>query len=348
MQTMVEFKGYALTNTNRAEWTSLEVVPFIPKKFEDDDVELAITHCGLCGSDIHIVRQGWGSPPYTPIIVGHEIVGIVTKVGPKVTEFKPGDRAGVGGRYCPGATTTVLDRHPDGSPSQGGFATAIRANERFVFAIPEAIESKDAASMLCAGLTVFSPMRRNNVGPGTKVGVVGIGDLGHYAILFAKALGAEVYAFTHSPSKRDDAKKLGADHIIDIGNETPRLKDFHKPYTDTLDFIIATTSIYSPNSSFSTYTSMLTVNGKFITVSLPDADKPMPPLHAADLVFSGAYIGGSFVGSKIDCYAMLKIATEKGIKPWVEELPMRELATALEKAHNGDARYRYVLTQDVV
>ncbi|TFY53368.1 hypothetical protein EVJ58_g9491 [Rhodofomes roseus] len=330
---MVEFKGYALTNTNRAEWTSLEVVPFIPKKFEDDDVELAITHCGLCGSDIHIVRQGWGSPPYTPIIVGHEIVGIVTKVGPKVTEFKPGDRAGVGGR---------LDRHPDGSPSQGGFATAIRANERFVFAIPEAIESKDAASMLCAGLTVFSPMRRNNVGPGTKVGVLGIGGLGHYAILFAKALGAEVCAFTHSLDKREDAKKLVVHSL------TPRLKDFHKPYSDTLDFIIATTSVYSPNSSFSTYTSMLTVNDKFISVSLPDADKPMPPLHAADLVFSGAYIGGSFVGSKIDCYAMLKIATEKGIKPWVEELPMRELATALEKAHNGDARYRYVLTQDIV
>ncbi|KAH9915088.1 GroES-like protein [Fomitopsis serialis] len=357
---MVEFKGYALTNTDGPDaWKSLEVVSFEPKKFEEDDVELAITHCGVCGSDVHILRQGWGSVPYTPIVCGHEVVGKVTRVGSKVTEFKAGDRVGLGAvvdscghcrrcqsgneQYCPEVTQTVNARHRDGTPVQGGFATAIRANERAVFAIPDGIESKDAASMFCGGVTVFSPMRRSNIGPGSKVGVIGIGGLGHYAILFGKALGAEVYAFTHSPRKREDAKKLGADFVVDTGVE-----DFQKSYFDTLDMIISTTNVFRPGISFSTYTSMLTVNGKFVNVGLPNSDQAMPPLQAFDMLTSGAFIGGSYVGSKTDCYEMLKVAVEKGVKPWIQELPMRDYKIALEAVHNGDVRYRYVLTQDIV
>ncbi|KAH9831476.1 GroES-like protein [Rhodofomes roseus] len=354
---MVEFKGYALTSPDA--WKSLELVSFEPKRFEDEDVELAITHCGVCGSDVHVLRQGWGNVPYTPLVCGHEIVGKVTRVGPKVTEFKVGDRVGVGAvvnscgtcrrctsgneQYCPSMTQTINARHPDGSPVQGGFATAIRANERLVFAVPDGIESKDAASMFCGGLTVFSPMRRNNVGPGSKIGVLGIGGLGHYAILFGKALGAEVYAFTHSPGKREDAKKLGADHVIDTG-----IEGFQKPFFDTLDLIISTTNVFQRGTSFSTFTSMLTINGKFVNVGLPDVDKAMPPLHAFDMLTSGAFIGGSYVGSKADCCAMLKIAVEKGVKPWVQELPMKDYGVALEGVHNGAARYRYVLTQDII
>ncbi|KAH9831478.1 GroES-like protein [Rhodofomes roseus] len=356
---MVEFKGYALTKEDRSAWSSLEVVTFEPKKFEETDVEIAITHCGLCGSDVHILRQGWGSVTYTPLIAGHEIVGKVTRVGAKVSEFKAGDRVGVGAKvascgtcnrcthdneqYCPSSLDTINNRYPDGTPAQGGFATAIRANERFVYAIPDGIDSKDAASMLCAGVTVYSPLRRNNIGAGKKVGVIGIGGLGHYAILFAKALGAQVYAFTHSPSKKEDAKKLGADVVVDTG-----AKDYQKPYYDTLDLIISTTNVFSPGTSFSTYTSMLSVHGKFVNVGLPDIDTEMPSLHAFDMLTSGAFIGGSLIGSKGDVYEMLKVAAEKGIKPWVQELPMRDLKTALEGVHNGDVRYRYVLKQDIV
>ncbi|KAH9912117.1 GroES-like protein [Fomitopsis serialis] len=362
---MVEFKGYALTKADRAAWNSLEVVEFEPKKFEDTDVEFAITHCGLCGSDVHILRQGWGDVAYTPLVVGHEIVGKVVRVGPKVTEFKAGDRVGVGAKvgscgtcnrcthdneqYCTASVSAVVlrvpqnSRFPDGTPVQGGFATAIRVDERFVFAIPEGIESKDAASMLCGGVTVFSPLRRNHIGPGTKVGVIGIGGLGHYAILFAKALGAKVYAFTHSPNKQEDAKKLGADVVVDTGVE-----DYQKPYFDTLDLIISTTNVFPKGVTYFTYTSMLTPCGKFVNVGLPDADKDMPSLQASDILWNGTFVGGSLVGSKRDVNEMLKVAAEKGVKPWVQELPMREYKTALEGVHNGDVRYRYVLKQDLV
>lgn len=244
-------------------WNSLSLISYQPKTFQDDDVELAITHCGVCGSDVHTLTQGWGGC-HLPLVVGHEIVGIVTRVGAKVTEFKPGDRVGVGAQigscmqckrcksdnenYCLSIIDTYVrikiphqprlsgltgfqqnSVYPDGVVSQGGYSTAIRAHERYVFKIPDAIESRDAASMFCAGLTVYSPLRTNGAGPGKKVGVIGIGGLGHYAVLFAKAMDAEVYAFTHSPSKLEDAKKMGADHAITTHDDVRFLTIFCHP-----------------------------------------------------------------------------------------------------------------------
>lgn len=203
---------------------------------------------------MHTLKQGWGESQL-PLVVGHEIVGKATRVGDNVKGIKVGDRVGVGAQvgaclrckqckdgyenYCPKQIDTyvreslvahlnapiLIDdyfqnaKYPDGTVTQGGYSTAIRAHQQFVFPIPEALESRHAASMLCAGLTVFSPLKTNGAGPGKKVGIVGIGGLGHYAILFAKALGAEVYAFTHSKDKMEDAKKLGADHVIDTTNK---------------------------------------------------------------------------------------------------------------------------------
>ncbi|KAH9931977.1 GroES-like protein [Fomitopsis serialis] len=354
---MAEFKGYALTDPSA--WSTLDLVSFTPKTFREDDVEVAITHCGVCGSDIHMLTQGWGKIKL-PLIVGHEIVGIVTRVGAQVSEFKPGDRVGVGAQvascgkcafcaednenYCmDGTVHTYNDVYPDGVNTQGGYSTGIRAHQQFVFKIPDEIELKDAASMFCAGLTVFAPLYRHGAGPGKKVGVMGIGGLGHYAIMFAKALGAEVYVFTHSPSKADDARKMGADHIVDTHDE-----GFQKPYAGKLDIFISTIDVFRPDRPLRTYLSMLRVHGKFVNVGLPDADNPLPPMHAFDLQTNGGFMGGSHLGSKTDCYAMLKLAAEKGIKPWVQELPMSQVKAALEAVKKGDVKYRYVLTQDIL
>ncbi|KAI0347478.1 GroES-like protein [Trametopsis cervina] len=345
----IQFKGYALTKPENH--TNLEVTSFQPKTFGPNDVEIAITHCGVCGSDLHTLKQGWGASKL-PLVVGHEIVGHAVRVGENVTDVKVGDRVGVGAKigscmgcrqcgddyenYCPKGISTYNSVYKDGVVSQGGYSTAIRAQKEFVFPIPDGIESRYAASMLCAGLTVFSPLKTNGCGPGKKVGIIGIGGLGHYALLFAKAMGAEVWAFTHSPSKMEDAKKLGADHV-----------DFAKKYPTTLDIIVSTMDA-TPELPLKEFLSMLYVHGKFICVGLPDSDQPLPTMHAFDLVPNGCYIGGSAVGSKKEAIEMLKLAADKGVQPWIQELPMKDVKKALEGLEKNKVRYRYVLTQDLV
>lgn len=232
--------------------------------------------------------------------------------------------------------------YPDGVVTQGGYSTAIRAHQQFVFPIPDEIESRDAASMLCGGLTVYSPLKTYGAGPGKKVGVVGIGGLGHYAILWAKAMGAEVYAFTHSSSKMEDIKKMGADHVVDTGK-----KDYHKALARTLDLIVSTRDHFDAETPLDGYLSMLYVHGKFITVGIPDADNPLPTIHPFILAGNGCMVGGSAIGSKKECLEMLELAREKGVKPWIEEMPMKDAKKALEGVKAGRVRYRYVLTQDI-
>ncbi|TFK57318.1 NADPH-dependent alcohol dehydrogenase [Heliocybe sulcata] len=349
----VEFKGYAVTDTNK--WSQFSVIDFQPKKFEDTDVEIAITHCGVCGSDLHTITSGWGEVPL-PLVVGHEIVGKVTRVGSKVKEFKVGDRAGIGAQigscyscracktdnenYCSKGVETYASKYPDGTLTQGGYSTAIRGNEQFVFPIPDKLESRDAASMLCAGLTVFSPLVRNGVGPGTKVGIVGIGGLGHYAVLFGKALGAEVYAFTHDNRKVEDIKKMGADQVT----VTDDKGEFANDLAQTLDLIISTRDV-AEGMPLQQYLSMLWVHGRLVTVGLPD--QPLPQLSAFDLNPNGCYLGSTHIGSKKEAVQMLQLAADKGIKPWIEELPMKEAKQAVERLKRNDVRYRFVLTQDL-
>ncbi|EIW62534.1 GroES-like protein [Trametes versicolor FP-101664 SS1] len=357
MSSSLQFKGYALTDPSY--WSDLKVVEFKPKNFQPEDIEISITHCGVCGSDLHTLTQGWGESKL-PLIAGHEIVGTVTRVGDRVTGFKPGDRVGVGAQigaclnckrcdanyenYCPEQIDTYNAEYPDGVVTQGGYATAIRAHERFVFAIPKNLESRHAASMLCAGLTVYSPLKTNGAGPGKTVGIIGIGGLGHYAVLFAKALGADVYAFTHDATKVKDIKQMGAHHVINTSEQ----KDFAKSLAGEFDIIISTLDSYSPETPLADFLSMLVVHGKLITVGIPDADNPLPPIHPFDLMSSGALLGGSHIGSKKECIEMLQLAAEKGVKPWIEELPMKEVGKALRSLGDNKVRYRYVLTQDLV
>ncbi|TFK82821.1 GroES-like protein [Polyporus arcularius HHB13444] len=355
MSKPIEFKGYALTDPTK--WTDLKVIEFQPKTFQADDVELTITHCGVCGSDVHTLTQGWGDAKL-PLVAGHEIVGLVTRVGDNVKEFKPGDRVGVGAQigsclscrackdgyenYCLQAISTYNAEYPDGVVTQGGYSTAIRAHQQFVFPIPKEIDSVHAASMLCAGLTVYSPLKTHGCGPGKKVGIVGIGGLGHYAVLWAKAMGAEVYAFTHDDSKVDDIKKMGADHIVNT-----QKKEFWKDYPQTFDILLSTRDVMGDKMPLGDFLSMLYVHGRFITVGLPDSDDPLPSLHAFDFTSNGCLVGGGHIGSKQECLEMLELARSKGIKPWVEEMPMHDVGKALQNVHDNKVRYRYVLTQDL-
>lgn len=244
--------------------------------------------------------------------------------------------------------------HSDGVPTQGGFSTGIRAHERFVFPIPDKIESRHAASMMCGGITVFHPLRSNGCGPGKKVGVIGIGGVGHYAVLFAKAMGAEVYAFTRGTAKADDARRMGADHVIDTTTEVSRrkrscrltipahrlsLQEFWKPYNFTLDIIISTVDHFGPGMSLPNILSMLYVQGKYITVGLPPVDEPLPALHPFSLAKNASSVGSSFLGTKEDALAMLELAAAKNVVPWVEELPMSQARVALEGLKAGNARY---------
>ncbi|KAH9849260.1 GroES-like protein [Lenzites betulinus] len=352
----LKFMGYAMTDA--AAWSDLQLVEFQPKTFGPEDVELAITHCGVCGSDVHTLHQSWSPARAGPTVVGHEIVGTVTRVGDLVQAVRPGDRVGVGGgvdscgacrpcmegleNYCTQLVITLNATHRDGVPSQGGFATGIRAHQRFVFPIPDKVESRHAASMMCGGLTAFHPLRANGCGPGKKVGVIGIGGVGHYAILFAKAMGAEVYAFTRGNKKAEDARKLGADHVVDTNAEA-----FWEPYAFSLDLIISTVDHFGPDTTLPNILSMLYVQGRYITVGLPPMDEPLPGIHPFFLARNAASIGGSLLGSKADAVAMLELAAEKNIVPWIEELPMNQAKVALEALHDGKARYRYVLTQDI-
>lgn len=347
------FKGYGIKD--HSKWTEFEIMEFQPKNWTEDDVEIAITHCGVCGSDVHTITSGWGEASL-PLVVGHEIVGHAVRVGTNVKGVNVGDRVGVGAQiwacgecracksgneqYCPKQVDTYNAKYPDGVKTQGGYATAIRAHQQFVFPIPAGIASEDAASMLCAGLTVYSPLVRNGCGPGKKVGIVGVGGLGHYAVLFAKALGAEVWAFTHSPSKMEDLKKMGADHVVDIGD-----KNFHEPLEQTLDLIVSTRNA-SEGFDIPQYLSMLWVNASFITVGLPEDH--FPALSPFTFNPNGSKLGGSHIGSKTEALDMLKLAADKGVKPWIELLPMKEAGKAVQAVQDGKVRYRYVLTQDLV
>ncbi|KAG9104284.1 NADP-dependent alcohol dehydrogenase [Ceratobasidium sp. 370] len=250
----IPFKGYAIHDTK--EWSQFAVVDIQPKQWEEEDIDIAITHCGVCGSDLHILTGGWQNVKQLPLVAGHEIVGYAVRVGSIAAEkagIKVGDRVGVGaqigscgdcracellrGNYCAKKIETYNDYYPDGTLSQGGYSTAIRANHRFVVPIPEGIKSEHAASMMCAGLTMYSPLTRQNVGPGSKVGIVGLGGLGHYGVLFAKALGAEVYAFSPDASKEEDMKRLGADNYVITTEENLA------PLERTLDIILSTVDL---------------------------------------------------------------------------------------------------------
>lgn len=227
---------------------------------------------------------------------------------------------------------------PEETVSQGGYASHIRAHEYFTFPIPDSLPSIEAAPMMCAGLTVYSPLVRYGCGPGKKVGIVGIGGLGHFGVLWAAAMGAEVYAISHSPRKKEDALKLGAKHFISTAE-----KGWSEPYAYTMDLIINTADM-THEFNMADYMSMLNIGGHFHQVGLPD--EPLPQMKAQDFVPNMAAISASHIGCRPEALAMLKLAVDKNLHPMIETIPISEqgCSEAVQRVKKNDVRYRFTLT----
>ncbi|KAJ6089271.1 hypothetical protein N7467_004487 [Penicillium canescens] len=358
MSTDYKFEGWCGLSPEAAKgkmvWQEFE-----PKPWEETDVDIKVTHCGICGSDLHTLRSGWGPTDY-PCCVGHEVVGTAVRVGSQVKgDIKVGDRVGVGAQsgacqnkngdceacaakleqFCNKMVGTYNGTYANGGKSYGGYALYNRSPSHFVIKIPDAISSADAAPMLCGGITTYSPLKQNGCGPGKSVGVVGIGGLGHFAILFAKALGADrVVAISRKSDKKEDALKLGADDFIATGED----EDWVTRHGQSLDLIISTAS--SSKMPIAGYCSLLRYRGTFVQLGAPeDGGLEIP---AFVLIIKGIKLGGSLIGSPDEIREMLDLAAAKGVKPWIQERPMKDANQAILDMNNGDARYRYVLVND--
>ncbi|KAM0812512.1 hypothetical protein AB5N19_12503 [Seiridium cardinale] len=353
------FQGW-LGKTPEAAEGKMEWGDFEPKKWTEDDVDIEISHCGICGSDVHVLKSGWSQTPY-PCVVGHEIVGKAIRVGNNVKHIRVGDRVGVGAQarsclssdcaecsngkemFCPTEhIQTYGSIYPNNEgKSYGGYANYNRTNGHFVFVIPDELDSVDAASMLCAGITVFSPLYQNGCGPGKSIGVIGLGGLGHFAVLFAKALNADkIIAISRKADKREDALKLGADKYIatDDGDQDWVIKNRR-----SLDLIICTVS--SDKMPLQEYLTLLKPQGTFVQVGVPDGGS-LPNISAFVLVTNGIKIGGSLIGAPGEIRQMLNLAVEKKIKPWVQTRPLKDANNAVVDMDAGKARYRYVLVNE--
>jgi len=328
--------------------------PLAPYRFErrdprDKDVVIEILYCGVCHSDLHTVRDEWGKGEY-PIVPGHEIIGRVTAVGKGVSKFKVGDMAGVGcmvdscrecasckedlEQFCEkGATFTYVgkDRH-DGSVTQGGYSSQIVVDEAFTLHISDKLDPAAAAPLLCAGITTYSPLKHWKVGKGSKVGVVGLGGLGHMALKLAHAFGATVVQFTTSESKREDAMRLGADEVV-LSNNAEQMN----AHAGTFDFILDTVSA---KHDLDVYLRMLKREGTMTLVGVPD--KPAE-LAAGALIFGRRSLAGSLIGGIAETQEMLDFCAENGIVSDIEKINIQDINEAYERMLKSDVKYRFVI-----
>jgi alcohol/geraniol dehydrogenase (NADP+) len=311
-----------------------------PGKLGPHDVEIAITHCGICHSDLHLISNDWGISQY-PFIPGHEIIGSISAVGEAVTSLEKGQRVGLGWQsnscgqcewctrgmenLCPASEGTCVHRN-------GGYAERVRANARFVIPIPKALESEHAAPLLCGGITVYNPLRTHNVNPSSRVGVIGIGGLGHLAIQFAKVFGAEVTAFSTSAAKEEEARALGAHNFVH-SRESKALKEV----AGTLDFILSTVNA---DQDWGTYIQALRPTGTLCFVGVPPS---AVAIQAFPLISGLRSISGSPIGSPHQLREMLDVAARHGVKAQTESFPMSKANEAIEKVKKNKVRYRAVL-----
>ncbi|KAJ4299848.1 hypothetical protein N0V90_005094 [Kalmusia sp. IMI 367209] len=344
------FEGWVAHDASAAQG-NMKWGDYEPKPFEETDIELDITHCGVCGSDLHTLSSGWGPSDY-PLVVGHEIIGHVSRVGSAVKDMKMGDRVGIGAQsgsclsckrcdngmetQCKKGTNTYNSKYPNGGKSFGGYAKKWRGPGAYAVHIPDALPSEIAAPMLCGGVTVYNPLIANGAGPGKRVGVVGIGGLGHFAIMFAKALKCDkVVAISRSSSKKEDALKLGADEFIATGEDP----EWFTKNADCVDIIISTVS--GPGLQVAQYLNLLDVNGIMVQVGAPE--DPLPSFPAFPLILKNLKLGGSLIGTRQHIKDMLALAAKQDIKSWVQVRPMADANQVLIDFEDGKPRYRYVL-----
>jgi alcohol dehydrogenase (NADP+) len=312
------------------------------------DVQIEILFCGVCHSDLHFARNEWHFTQY-PAVPGHEIVGRVIKVGPKVTKFQPGDLAGVGclvdadlncpycrrglEQFSPTMVMTYgsMDKHLN-RPTYGGYSEGIVVDEHFVLRIPANLNLPAVAPLLCAGITTYSPLRHWKIGPGRKVGVVGLGGLGHMGVKFARAFGARVVVFTTSPGKRDDALRLGAHEVIVSKN-----LDEMKAHAGTFDFIL---DCVSADHDINAYIAQLAPDGNLTLVGAPE--KPLP-VASFGLIMGRKSLSGSPIGGLPETQEMLDFCGEHEISADIELIRMDQINEAYERMLKSDVKYRFVI-----
>ena len=332
-----------------AATATLEPFSIDRRDLRDEDVAIDIEFCGVCHSDLHAARNDWGRTNY-PFVPGHEIVGTVSAVGNGVHSFKPGDRVAVGTivdscrhcdaceddeeQYCrKGGTGTYNGKDRiDGSPTYGGYSKAIVVAEPYVLRVPEGLDPARAAPLLCAGITTYSPLKNWNVGPGSKVGVIGLGGLGHMGVKFAAALGAEVTIITTSPAKGDDAKALGATHVL-LSTD----KDAMKAARASFDFLLDTIPVAH---DVTPYLMLLDRQGTLCIVGAIDM---LPSFHSALLLGGQKAVAGSGVGGIAQTQEMLDLCAAQNIHAECEVIPMSGINAAFERMEKADIKYRFVI-----
>lgn len=342
---MIPTKAYA------AQSATTPLAPFSldRRPIGDNDVQIEILYCGVCHSDIHQVRNEWGGSTY-PMVPGHEIVGRIVNVGKAVSRFKVGDLAGVGcfvdscrtcenckeglQQYCDGGMVGTYNgkEKGTGAPTYGGYSTQIVVDENYTLKVSDKLPLEGVAPLLCAGITTYSPLRHVKVGKGHKVAVLGLGGLGHMAVKFAKAFGAEVTMLSTSPSKREDAQRLGADHFALITDEEQM-----KGLRNSFDFIMNTVSV---KHDYSIYLNLLRTNGTMIVVGIPPTPSEVP---AFNLIAKRRSIIGSLIGGIPETQEMLDFCAEHNIVSDVEVISIDKINEAYERMLKADVRYRFVI-----
>jgi alcohol dehydrogenase (NADP+) len=342
---MIKTLGYAAHGAT----TPLDLFQFERREPGPRDVQIEILYCGVCHSDLHTARDEWHNTLY-PVVPGHEIVGRVTRVGAEVTAFKPGDLAGVGcmvdscgtcpdcseglEQYCPTFTLTYNSPDPHtGKVTYGGYSNHIVVDQGFVLRVSERLHLPAVAPLLCAGITTYSPLRHWNVGPGQKVGVVGLGGLGHMGLKFAHAFGAEVVLFTTSPGKADDARRLGADAVV-ISKDPAQMQ----AHLGSFDFILDT--VAAPHN-LDAYLELLRRDGTLCLVGAPEHPHPSPTVF--NLIFRRRSIAGSLIGGIRETQEMLDFCAEHGIVSDIEMIPIQQINAAYERMLRSDVKYRFVI-----
>jgi uncharacterized zinc-type alcohol dehydrogenase-like protein len=344
----IETKGYAA----RGATQPLGPFTFTRRAPRERDVRIEILYCGVCHSDLHQVRDEWKNvmPTVYPCVPGHEIVGRVVKVGSAVEKFKEGDLAAVGcmvsscgecanckageEQYCEHFATFTYNA-PDkisGGVTYGGYSDSIVVDERFVLRVPGSLDLSAVAPLLCAGITTYSPLRHWKVGPGKKVGVVGLGGLGHMALKFSHAFGAHTVLFTTSANKAADAKRLGADQVV-----VSRDQGEMRKHAASFDFILDTASA---EHDLNAYLALLRLDGAMTLVGAPE--KPAP-VGAFNLIMGRRSLSGSAIGGIRETQEMLDFCGAHGITSDIETIPIQKINDAYERLAKGDVKYRFVI-----
>jgi uncharacterized zinc-type alcohol dehydrogenase-like protein len=318
----------------------LQLFSYPERDLQPFEAEIVVSHCGICHSDVHLIDNDWGVSDY-PLVPGHEIIGTVRKLGSMVSFLEVGQQVGVGWQsgscmscdLCvSGQENLCAESSSTCAGNFGGFAERVYVDARFAFPLPKGMTASDAAPLLCGGVTVYSPIRRYISSPSQRIGVIGIGGLGHMALRFAGAYGSEVFAFSSSPSKEAEAKSFGATHFIPSGDP-----ENLEAAEGTLDLLISTAPASFP---WDAYLRTLRPNGVLCLVGLPDEPLSFP---AIELLAGQRSITASVIGSRSGIREMLDFAARKGIGAQTETMALSSVNEALQKVRNNTARYRMVL-----